>query len=116
MKVAMESVTYEPTNDPAVGPTASVAPRTPPVPWDAADEPAVAALDLDQVRDSLRSARQQLEGALAVLRERGALQIDAAEAFARTRGLCHRAERHLASVVAALGPEKNGGGRRPETS
>lgn len=116
MKVAMESVTYEPTNDPAARPTASVAPQTSPVPWDAADEPAAATLDLDQVRDALRSARQQLEGALAVLRERGALQIDAAEAFARTRGLCRRAERHLASVVAALEPGRNGGGRRPGAS
>ena len=59
---------------------------------------------LDRVRESLRAARQQVEGAVAVLRERGALNMDATEAFTRARTLCRRAERRLAGACGVLAP------------
>jgi len=65
---------------------------------------------LEHVRESLRAARQQVEGAVAVLRERGALNMDATEAFTRARTLCHRAERRLAGACGALAMHGDGGG------
>jgi hypothetical protein len=64
---------------------------------------------LERVRESLRAARQQVEGAVTVLRERGALDMDAAEAFARARSLCRRAERRLAGACGVLSPAGGSG-------
>ncbi|HET7458746.1 MAG TPA: hypothetical protein VFJ74_13950 [Gemmatimonadaceae bacterium] len=68
---------------------------------------------LDRVRESLRAARQQVEGAVTVLRERGALDMDAAEAFARARSLCRRAERRLAGACGVLSPAAGASGAAP---
>ena len=74
----------------------------PPAPWPGDDAA------LDRVRESLRAARQQVEGAVAVLRERGALNMDATEAFTRARTLCRRAERRLAGACGVLGQRSEG--------